>query len=160
MYANVSRYTASHFYLASAHKWCSLRRSVRIRGSLTFAYPYSHQHCCTSRGLIGSRCTYPKGTIHIYNYHYCYFFFLFLNIFLITIILIIIIITIIIMIMILMFLYTTRREDLESLDATLGDARNPPALLSVKLREMDEGTFMCKGANGRGKGYAAVQSIF
>ena len=38
LYSNVSRYTASHFYLVSAHKWCLLRRSVRIMGSSTFVY--------------------------------------------------------------------------------------------------------------------------
>ena len=38
LYSNVSRYTASHFHLVSAHKWCLLRRSVRIMGSLTFVY--------------------------------------------------------------------------------------------------------------------------
>mmetsp|Transcript_91937 Transcript_91937/g.256122 ORF Transcript_91937/g.256122 Transcript_91937/m.256122 type:complete len:1055 (-) Transcript_91937:12-3176(-) len=43
---------------------------------------------------------------------------------------------------------STWREDLSSLGSTLQDARSPPALLSVKLREMEEGTFQ----PGRGGG--------
>jgi len=45
----------------------------------------------------------------------------------------------------------TWKSDLASLDITLGEARVPAALLSVKLREMDEGTFVAKG-EGRGGG--------
>merc|ERR1719230_2346785 len=47
----------------------------------------------------------------------------------------------------------TFSEDLESLEGTMANARNPPGLLSVKLREMDEGTFVAK-AGGKGGGGA------
>eukprot|EP00927_Polykrikos_kofoidii_P047370 TRINITY_DN41488_c0_g1_i1.p1 TRINITY_DN41488_c0_g1~~TRINITY_DN41488_c0_g1_i1.p1 ORF type:complete len:1205 (+),score=272.45 TRINITY_DN41488_c0_g1_i1:69-3683(+) len=42
------------------------------------------------------------------------------------------------------------QEDLNSLSDTLGEARSPPALLSVKLREMEEGSWMPKAPGGTG----------
>lgn len=44
---------------------------------------------------------------------------------------------------------STFKEDMQSLSEILETARNPPGLLSVKLREMEDGTFAPKG---RGKG--------
>ncbi|CAL1125713.1 unnamed protein product [Cladocopium goreaui] len=46
----------------------------------------------------------------------------------------------------------TFREDIKSLGETLETARSPPGLLSVKLREMEDGTFVPKGGKGKGKG--------
>merc|ERR1719191_596712 len=43
----------------------------------------------------------------------------------------------------------TRKEDLASLWETLENARSPPGLLVVKMKEMEDGTFVAKG---RGKG--------
>eukprot|EP00913_Durusdinium_trenchii_P015901 g14942.t2 len=42
--------------------------------------------------------------------------------------------------------------DLRSITETLETARNPPGLLSVKLREMEDGSFVAKGGKGKGKG--------
>merc|ERR1740123_692987 len=44
----------------------------------------------------------------------------------------------------------TFSEDIRSLGEILAGARNPPGLLSVKLREMEDGTFVTKGG-GKGK---------
>jgi len=46
----------------------------------------------------------------------------------------------------------TFTQDLSSLKQTLDSARNPPGLLKVKLREMEDGTFVAKGSKGKGKG--------
>ncbi|CAE7868636.1 unnamed protein product, partial [Symbiodinium microadriaticum] len=48
----------------------------------------------------------------------------------------------------------TFKEDMRSLTETLETARNPPGLLSVKMREMEDGTFVPKGGGkgDRGKG--------
>ncbi|CAJ1362151.1 unnamed protein product [Effrenium voratum] len=45
-------------------------------------------------------------------------------------------------------------QDLSSLKQTMETARNPPGLLSVKLREMEDGTFVAKGSD-KGKGKAS-----
>merc|ERR1711879_808958 len=41
-------------------------------------------------------------------------------------------------------------DDIRTLEDTLATARNPPGLLSVKIREMQDGTFQAKGG-GRGR---------
>jgi len=46
---------------------------------------------------------------------------------------------------------STFKEDMQCLKEVLQSARNPPGLLCVKLREMEDGTFQPKGG-GRGRG--------
>lgn len=47
----------------------------------------------------------------------------------------------------------TFTQDMSSLRQTLERANNPPGLLKVKLREMEDGTFVAKGSDkGKGKG--------
>lgn len=57
----------------------------------------------------------------------------------------------------------TFKEDMRSLTETLETARNPPGLLSVKMREMEDGTFVPKGGGkggDRGKGKGSFNSRF
>mmetsp|Transcript_3090 Transcript_3090/g.6936 ORF Transcript_3090/g.6936 Transcript_3090/m.6936 type:complete len:957 (+) Transcript_3090:60-2930(+) len=52
----------------------------------------------------------------------------------------------------------TFKEDLQTVADALGGARNPPGLLSVKIREMEDGTFVAKGA-GKGSKDAKGKSF-